>query len=418
MINISRKKVVVLSGGFLLFFCSCLVSAIFLGNTANRGGEPTTPVLAEEGSPPVDAKLALSSHPQPGAGSRLSLKSLLPAGSLLVSWNWKLGEPPERPPFLTSETLKAEAGAAETDSGLNLPFLAQIQSPCRLEVELSGKVMALDRTVLGLSDELEQGLLLPIPGARLVINPLHPHYCFPVSWPFTFRDSYGDPRGPTRRHIGIDIFAQEGTEVYAITDGVVQTLANWERAGLTILLRGQDGKGYVYMHLQNYAAGLHEGQRVKKGDLIAFVGRTGTISSPPHLHFQVHNDHNFAKDSVLNPYDALVSLCQGRGVADLGRRPDLRVARLSAGKGSVYPLQSGRRELFLAAAQTSSERRTALVWQVPPSTWKVPRPQVRVIAPKDKTAPPATHLSWILPINGRISKKPKVLIPLFSQPHN
>jgi murein DD-endopeptidase MepM/ murein hydrolase activator NlpD len=50
------------------------------------------------------------------------------------------------------------------------------------------------------------------------------------------------------------------------------------------------------------------------------MGRSGLRASPAHLHFQVHDDHRFGKHETLNPYVFLVSLCQGRGVADLGRK--------------------------------------------------------------------------------------------------
>jgi murein DD-endopeptidase MepM/ murein hydrolase activator NlpD len=123
----------------------------------------------------------------------------------------------------------------------------------------------------------------------------------------------------------VDIFAAEGTAVYAITGGVVQTLATLPEAGIMLLMRGQDGRGYGYMHLQGYAPGIVEGKVVRTGELLGYVGRTGLLVSAPHLHFQVYADHRLAKDELLNPYPFLVQLCHGIGVSDLYQG---RIARL------------------------------------------------------------------------------------------
>jgi peptidoglycan LD-endopeptidase LytH len=420
------KKILILSICCLLVLLSCIASGFFLTPTAEKQGEPSSPVVLEEAAPPVGPELSgplagtlakeTPALPRPGPTPRLPLRSLLPADSLLNAWNWQRFEPADREALQLSEAPPPGSDPADAEFARQLTAQGQMQAPMLMGAGVSGETLTVDQAVLALSDEPEPGLPPPLAAARLVLNPLHPRYCFPVSWPFSFRDSYGDSRGPTRRHIGIDIFAEEGTEVYAITDGVVKTLANWDRAGLTILLGGQDGKGYVYMHLQKYAPGLHEGQRVKKGDLIAYVGRTGTTNSSPHLHFQVHTNHGCQKDTVLNPYDALVSLCQGQGVADLGR-PKLRLAHMIEGQGKVYTLHASRPDLFLAAQESPPSRRTALVWQVPQSNWKVARPMIRVADPKARTGPP-TRLTWILPTDSRASRKPRVLIPHFPQRKN
>jgi len=165
-------------------------------------------------------------------------------------------------------------------------------------------------------------------------------YRFPVAGPFSFRNTWGECRSGGRIHRAVDIIAPEGSEVYAITTGVIDTLATLREAGITLFLRGQDGRGYGYMHLQGYAPGLVEGKVVRTGELIGYVGRTGIQTSAAHLHFQVYADHRLCKDELLNPYGFLVQLCHGIGVTDLYQH---RIARLEEPKPRVNRIQVYRR---------------------------------------------------------------------------
>ncbi len=178
-------------------------------------------------------------------------------------------------------------------------------------------------------------------------------YCFPLAGPYSFRNSWGDWRsGGRRRHHAVDIFAREGTEVYAVTTGVIETLATFPAAGITLLMLGQDGRGYGYMHLLGYAAGIAPGKVVRAGELIGYVGRTGLSNSAAHLHFQVYADHHLCKDNLVNPYYFLVQLCHGVGVEDLYPQ---RMARLEEPQPNLNRIQVYRRPV-VAALKTRGSR--------------------------------------------------------------
>jgi murein DD-endopeptidase MepM/ murein hydrolase activator NlpD len=170
-------------------------------------------------------------------------------------------------------------------------------------------------------------------------------YCFPVAGPFSFRDTWGEYRSRGRHHRAVDIFAREGTEVYAVTSGIIQSLAILPEAGITLQMRGQDGRGYGYMHLQGYAPGIVEGKVVRTGELICYVGRTGLQESAAHLHFQVYADHRLCKDDLLNPYNFLVQLCNGIGVTDLYQH---RVAQIEDQKIKTNRIKVYRRSVTTA----------------------------------------------------------------------
>lgn len=98
------------------------------------------------------------------------------------------------------------------------------------------------------------------------------------------------------QHQGLDIRAAVGTPVYAIGDGIVVQLdktAN-SNAGIYLTLRHPDGMYSRYLHLNEFVPGLHKGQEVKRGEQIAFSGRSanGMTAVSPHLHFDMALDES------------------------------------------------------------------------------------------------------------------------------
>jgi murein DD-endopeptidase MepM/ murein hydrolase activator NlpD len=102
-------------------------------------------------------------------------------------------------------------------------------------------------------------------------------------------DNYGAPRG-SRRHEGVDIMGSAGNAVYSVSTGTITRrytntgTAGW---GWTVYDDTTDTH-YRYFHLTDDPAGRSLGDRVRAGDVIGFVGASGT-SSPTnfHLHFEV-----------------------------------------------------------------------------------------------------------------------------------
>ncbi|AVI51165.1 peptidase M23 [Pukyongia salina] len=99
-----------------------------------------------------------------------------------------------------------------------------------------------------------------------------------------------DPFTKARKfHWGMDFTARRGTPVYASGDGIVSRADN-TATGYGKHIRIDHGYGYesLYAHLFDY--NVRKGQRVKRGDLIGFVGSTGR-SEAPHLHYEIFKDN-------------------------------------------------------------------------------------------------------------------------------
>ncbi|KIA87515.1 M23 family metallopeptidase [Flavobacterium sp. AED] len=104
-----------------------------------------------------------------------------------------------------------------------------------------------------------------------------------------------DPFTKARKmHEGMDFSAKIGTPIYATGDGVVSKADNTVSGfGNHVVIRHGYGYETLYGHLSKY--NCRAGQRVKRGDIIGYVGSTGR-SEGPHLHYEVHKD-----GKVVNP---------------------------------------------------------------------------------------------------------------------
>ncbi|MBQ5609068.1 MAG: peptidoglycan DD-metalloendopeptidase family protein [Rikenellaceae bacterium] len=106
-----------------------------------------------------------------------------------------------------------------------------------------------------------------------------------ISSRFTYRRLHPVHR-VYRAHTGVDYAAPSGTPVVAVADGVVVFKGWGGGGGNTLKIKHAGNLQSGYLHLRGYAKGIKQGSRVSQGDVIGYVGSTGT-STGPHLDFRL-----------------------------------------------------------------------------------------------------------------------------------
>ncbi|MBT2135246.1 M23 family metallopeptidase [Croceibacterium sp. LX-88] len=119
--------------------------------------------------------------------------------------------------------------------------------------------------------ESKQGLVVPVPGGMT--------------------SGYGMRRHPIlgyrRMHAGIDFRAAYGTPIYAVTDGTVQFAGRHGGHGNYVKISHGGGLATGYAHMSRIA--VSNGTRVRRGQVIGYVGSTG-LSTGPHLHYEMYRN--------------------------------------------------------------------------------------------------------------------------------
>jgi len=124
------------------------------------------------------------------------------------------------------------------------------------------------------------------------------------------RDTFNELRSAGRLHQALDIPAARGTPVLAATSGQIFKLSYSERGGIVLYQVGCDSTMvYYYAHLERYADGLTEGQGVRQGQVIGYVGATGNAGvGNYHLHFAmwlITDPQQYWRGINVNPYPLL-----------------------------------------------------------------------------------------------------------------
>lgn len=124
------------------------------------------------------------------------------------------------------------------------------------------------------------------------------------------QNTFDDSRSEGRVHNAIDIIAPRDTPVLAVEDGRIAKLFESAQGGLTVYqFDPTETYSYYYAHLERYAPGLKEGDRVSRGQVIGFVGTSGNAGPDnPHLHFaifQLNEKKNWWEGTPMNPFTIL-----------------------------------------------------------------------------------------------------------------
>jgi len=132
-------------------------------------------------------------------------------------------------------------------------------------------------------------------------------------------DTFNESRGGDRRHEATDIIAPRGTPVFAVEDGVIVKLFWSVPGGHTIYqFDPTERYCYYYAHLDAYEGHLAEGQHVRRGQVIGYVGTTGNAApNSPHLHFgitEIGADKKWWGGKPVDPYPLLKKSAQKLGI--------------------------------------------------------------------------------------------------------
>ncbi len=126
------------------------------------------------------------------------------------------------------------------------------------------------------------------------------------------RDNYLQARGGgTRLHGAIDIMAPRNTPVVAAVDGTIRKIFTSAAGGLTLYqFDVPEERVYYYAHLERYASTAVEGQFVRRGTVLGYVGTSGNAApDAPHLHFAIEllpPTKEWWKGTPVNPYPILM----------------------------------------------------------------------------------------------------------------
>lgn len=156
--------------------------------------------------------------------------------------------------------------------------------------------------------------------------------------------SYGRRRHPilgyTRMHAGIDFAAPQGAPIHAVTDGKVEFAGRHGGHGNYVRLSHGGGLGSGYGHMSRIA--VRAGQRVKRGQVIGYVGSTG-LSTGPHLHYELYRN-----GATVNPKSvSFVTRTQlsGRELAEFrARLAELQTIEPGAALAALEPRATAPRE--------------------------------------------------------------------------
>lgn len=150
----------------------------------------------------------------------------------------------------------------------------------------------------------------PVPPAPATLNGRRLEIPVEGIRPDQLVESFADKRSGTRVHEAIDIIAPRNTPVRAVEDGTIARLFYSKAGGITIYqFDPSEQFCYYYAHLERYADGITEGMRLKKGQVVGYVGTSGNApKETPHLHFAVFRltaAKRWWEGTPVNPYTVL-----------------------------------------------------------------------------------------------------------------
>ncbi len=149
---------------------------------------------------------------------------------------------------------------------------------------------------------MQAALQLPAEGVPDYVTP---GFVCPVGIQSWFLNTWGAPRSGGRTHKGVDMMGPYRSPLVAVGDGIVR-LSYGSLGGNIVWLYADHGVNYFYAHMDGYASGLVDGQRVSRGQLIGYTGDSGNPAPGAyHVHFGIYP----GGITAVNPYPTVQRAC-------------------------------------------------------------------------------------------------------------